>query len=759
MSTTRPITKLLVANRGEIAVRIIQTAAARGIETVAIAPTDDLGSGHTSRADHLVEIAGTGPAAYLDIAQVVGAATAQGCDAVHPGYGFLSENPEFAEACAAAGLVFVGPTPQTLRAFGDKTAARRVAEELSVPLLRGTTGPTTLQQATDFFDSLGEDAQVMVKAIAGGGGRGMAPVAERSGLATAYDRCASEAKSAFGNGDLYVEELLGAARHIEVQIIGDGQGAVSHLWDRDCSVQRRRQKVVELAPAQLPVGVRAALLESAVRIGESLDYRGLGTVEFLVEGDRFAFLEVNPRIQVEHTVTEEILGLDLVEQQLRIADGATLAELGLTQDEIGKPTRTALQLRVTTDTLTADGSVVSGSGTLTAFQPPSGPSVRVDTHAHAGMAGNPRYDSLLAKVIVSTRSDDLAELAARGNRALREFGLEGVSTNIPLIQAILAHPEFLKGAPDTNFVERHLAELLDAPTPAPLARQSSAAAATPGAPEVLVPEGSAAVRAPMAGVVVSVDVSDGDTVAPGGTVLVLEAMKMEHVVVADDGGSVDRVLVKVGDVVDAHQVLAVIAVSDDALHAGEAAEELDLDRVRPDLAELLERKRVTTDEARPDAVAKRRKAGRRTARENIADLCDDGSFVEYGGLLLAAQRQRRSLDHLVEKTPADGLVGGVGTVSGHHAVVMSYDYTVMAGTQGFFNHAKMRRLFELAHKQRLPVVMFVEGGGGRPGDTDMAAIAQLDETTFSLVAQLSGKVPLVAIAAGRTFAGNAALAS
>ena len=338
------LTKLLVANRGEIAVRTMQTAATLGISTVAVAPSDDLEAGHTDRADEFVKLEGSGPAAYLDVGQIVAIAVSTGCDAVHPGYGFLSENVEFAEACAEAGLNFVGPTPDTLRVFGDKTAARSVAKGLSVPMLRGTTGATSLSEAEQFLADLGEGATVMVKAMAGGGGRGMTPVTDSAMLASAYERCSSEASSAFGKGDLYVEELLQRARHIEVQIIGDGTGAVSHLWDRDCSIQRRRQKVVELAPAELPELVKSQILDQAVLIGQSVSYRGLGTVEFLVEGERIAFLEVNPRIQVEHTVTEEMLGLDLVELQLRIAAGATLSDLGITQAEVPVPSRSACSL-------------------------------------------------------------------------------------------------------------------------------------------------------------------------------------------------------------------------------------------------------------------------------------------------------------------------------------------------------------------------------------------------------------------------------
>ncbi|WP_185995968.1 carboxyl transferase domain-containing protein [Nocardioides campestrisoli] len=754
------ITKLLVANRGEIAVRVMRAASTLDIRTVGVAPADDRDSGHVAHADEVVGLAGSGPAAYLDVEALVRAAVDQGCDAVHPGYGFLSESPEFAERCEAAGIRFVGPTPETLRMFGDKTAARRVARKHGVPLLPGTVGATPLEQAHEFLAGLGEGAQVMVKAVAGGGGRGMLPVSNPLELDSAYERCASEALKAFGSADLYVEQLLVGARHVEVQVLGDGQGGVTHLWDRDCSVQRRRQKLVEVAPAQLPPDVRHSLLEHATSLARAANYRSLGTVEFLVAPDRVAFLEVNPRIQVEHTVTEEVLGLDLVELQLRVAGGATLAELGVEHVTDIEPTRSAMQLRVTTDRLASDGSVRTSSGRLTGFQVPGGPGTRVDTHAHTGMSANPRYDSLLAKVVVSQPGHDLAELAGRGRRALRELVVEGVDTNIELLQAILDHPDFLGGEVDTTFVERRLDELLAATAPAPLFGTREDREGTPSdRADVVVPEGCVGVRAPMAGVVVATGLEAGSAVAPGSTLVVLEAMKMEHVVLAEHGGAVESVHVATGDTVDGGQVVAVLRVDSDSSTQGTQSEELDLDAIRPDLAEVLDRRARTQDGLRPAAVERRRRVGRRTARENVTDLLDEGSFVEYGGLVLAAQRRRLSPEELVERTPADGLVGGIGTVAGHQVVTMAYDYTVLAGTQGFFNHAKMHRLLVTALEQRLPVVLFVEGGGGRPGDTDMAAVAQLDEQTFTAVARLSGQVPLVAIAAGRTFAGNAALAA
>lgn len=751
--------KLLIANRGEIAVRVMRTAAAMGIQTVAVAPRDDADSGHLAHADETVELSGSGPAAYLDVDAIIDAALRQGADAVHPGYGFLAESAELGAACEAANIVFVGPTPETLRRFGDKTRAREAAQELSVPLLMGTVGATSLDQATEFMHDLGEGAEVMVKAVAGGGGRGMLPVKSLGELPSAYERCSSEALKAFGSGDLYVEQLLPRARHIEVQILGDGTGDVIHLWDRDCSVQRRRQKLIEIAPARLPEVQRHEILRHAVALGQATDYRGLGTVEFLVHEDQFAFLEVNPRIQVEHTITEEILGLDLVELQLRVAAGGTLRELGIAGG-VASPTRTSMQLRVTTDRLAADGSVVTSAGRISALQLPTGPGTRVDTHAHVGMVANPRYDSLLAKIVLTQQSGSLHQLAERGVRALREVAIAGIATNIELLQTILNHPDFRAGGTDTTFVERELSTLLAAPVAPPLFRPTYASQSEqPGSEDLVIPDGCDAVTAPMSGIVVESLVVPGQSVGSGQTLLVLEAMKMEHIVLAERGGVVERVGVEEGAAVEGGQVLLTVRVDEDLDIVSSAIEDEDLDIVRSDLAEVLDRRAHTLDRSRPAAVERRRKVGRRTARENIADLCDSDSFIEYGGLVLAAQRQRRTVEELVQKTPADGLVGGIGSVNGRQVVVMSYDYTVMAGTQGFFNHAKMRRLFSIAGEQRLPVVLFVEGGGGRPGDTDMAAIAQLDDETFTQLARLSGKVPLVAIAAGRTFAGNAALAS
>jgi acetyl/propionyl-CoA carboxylase alpha subunit/acetyl-CoA carboxylase carboxyltransferase component len=761
------IKRLLVANRGEIAVRIMATASVLGIETVAVYPADDAACGHVGRADAAVELPGAGVAAYLDVDAIIAAAAGAGCDMLHPGYGFLSERPELAARCAAAGLRFAGPGPEALALFGDKTAARARARELGVPVLSGTGVDPSPEQVLAL---LREHGAVMVKAVAGGGGRGLRPVTQETQITETQitetqiteaqitetlRRCASEAAAAFGDGRIYAEQLLPRARHVEVQLIGDGTGAVAVLGDRDCSLQRRRQKLVEIAPAGVSDAVRARLAKAAAALIGSAGYAGLATVEFLVQDEyEIAFLEVNPRLQVEHTVTEQVTGLDLVELGLRVADGAVLADLGLgglALDALTPgaatpgtaPRGVAVQVRVNAETVRPDGTFLPGAGTLGRFQPPAGRGVRVDTAAYPGYTVSPHYDSLLAKVI--TTGGTLEEAARRAVRALAEFDVAGVPTNAALLQALLRAPGL--GTLDVGWVDAHAAELSDGRAEEP-----------PGGDAAGLPGGDAVVRAPLAGTVVSVSVEPGDPVAPGDELLVIEAMKMEHEVRAQAAGLVREVPAAVGVTVAAGAVLVVLGGSG-ADAAGQAqAEDVPLDHVRPDLVQVRERHRIGLDEGRPAVTERRHATGRRTARENIADLADPGSFTEYGALTIAAQRRRRKLDDLIARTPADGLVLGTATVDGRPVAVMSYDYSVLAGTQGHMNHRKTDRLLELVDRERLPLVMFAEGGGGRPGDTDTTSVAGLDVPTFRLTARLSGRVPLVAVVSGYCFAGNAALA-
>jgi acetyl/propionyl-CoA carboxylase alpha subunit len=775
------VRRLLIANRGEIAIRIARAAADEGLATVGVFSVDDAEALHVRRVDRAEALRGVGPSAYLDAAQLVDVAVATGCDAVHPGYGFLSESPDFARRCEDAGLLFVGPTVETLTLLGDKARARAFAASQDVAVLAGTNGPTSLGQADAFLHEHG--GGIVVKAVHGGGGRGMRVVETREALHAVWERCQAEAEAAFGSGELLVEQLLRPARHVEVQVVGDGTGAVTHLFERDCTLQRRHQKLVEIAPAPgLSDAVRDVLTTGARRLAAAARYRGVGTFEFLVEPERARaddpadacwFIEANPRLQVEHTVTEEVTGVDLVRTQLRIAAGARLSELGL-DVERDRPRGIALQVRVNTEMLHADGAVRPTAGTLSVFTPPTGPGVRVDTAAFAGLRTNPSFDSLLAKVIVHTPSIDVTEVVRRADRALAELDLAGVATNRGFLRALLRHTAARPGEWDTEVVDRHGAELvadaarLDEADAADRAGRETSVRDAPGAPrrsEVALPPGTAAVRAPLAGTVVSVEVTPGDVLDAGAPLVVLEAMKMQHLVTAGRSAGIDRVLVAPGDTVAEGDVVAVVAPREITGPDAPTVDDVDLDGVRTDLDESFARHAAGHDDQRPAAVARRHGTGHRTARENVADLCDAGSFVEYGALAIAAQRRRRSLEDLIANTPGDGMVAGVGTVNADRfgadrarTVVLSYDYMVLAGTQGYQNHRKKDRLFELAERLRLPVVLFAEGGGGRPGDTDAPGVSGLDCMAFHLFGKLSGQVPLVGIVSGRCFAGNAALA-
>ena len=459
---------LLIANRGEIAIRIIRAAAEMGIRTVAIFPDDDSTSLHTKKADEARRLNGVGAAAYLDGEQIIALAKEAGCDAIHPGYGFLSENAGFARRCVDAGITFIGPRAEILELFGDKVQARALAGRCGVPILRGTGGPTSLDEAREFFSSLGERASMMIKAVAGGGGRGMRAVSSANDIEEAYKRCQSEARASFGNGDVYVEQLMPRARHIEVQIIGDGSGNVSHLWERECSIQRRNQKIVEIAPSPgLAPAMRDRLTGAAVRMAKDVRYDNLGTFEFLVNADTsasdeagFAFIEANPRLQVEHTVTEEVTGIDLVKLQIQLASGSSLAELGMQQADIPKPRGFAMQVRINMESMRADGTAKPAGGTITAFEAPSGPRVRTDSFAYAGYTTSPNFDSLLAKLITHSHSADFADVVTKTYRALCEFRIEGVPTNIGFLQSLLQHPEFIANRVYTRFVEDNIAALV-----------------------------------------------------------------------------------------------------------------------------------------------------------------------------------------------------------------------------------------------------------------------------------------------------------
>ncbi|MEL7158087.1 MAG: carboxyl transferase domain-containing protein, partial [Actinomycetota bacterium] len=591
--------------------------------------------------------------------------------------------------------------------------------------------------------------------------------------------------------------------------MGDGRDVV-HVGERDCSIQRRHQKLVEIAPAPaLAPGLAERIQADAVALGRSVGYRGLGTVEFLVsaasaptaDDGPYWFIETNARIQVEHTVTEEVAGIDLVDAQLAIAAGATLAEVGLATPPLRRGW--AIQARINAETITAEGHTAPSGGVVTRFDPASGPGVRVDTAVAAGVEISPRYDSLVAKLVVGRRNGPFAAAGAALLRALCETAIEGPATNLDLLRNLAAHPG-LEGA-TTTFLSDHLESLtapgdhrltapasnglsgladqpggvgpsggraqagvrLDSDDPLAVLAYGREAAAGGGIDDgrasvaTTLAAGQVAITTPLQGTVVSVEVDTGEQVAAGRLVAVIEAMKMEHEVRAPSSGTVERIEAAPGDTLWADQLLLVLAAGDDETADETEAEEIDLDEIRPSLAEVEELRARMLDPARPAAVERRRSTGQRTARENLVDLVDEGTFVEYGPMALAAQRRRRTREDLIDRSPADGLITGVASVNGdtfpdpiNRCAVMIYDYTVFAGTQGIRNHAKTDRIIDVAVEGRMPFILYAEGGGGRPGDTDGG---DFGSRTFSRFATMSGLIPTVGIVSGFCFAGNASL--
>jgi acetyl/propionyl-CoA carboxylase alpha subunit/acetyl-CoA carboxylase carboxyltransferase component len=759
--------RVLIANRGEIAVRIARAAHDLGIEPIAVYAIDDHTSGHVTAASRAVRLVGSGSRAYLDQAALITIARDHECDAIHPGYGFLSENAAFAAAVNEAGLVFIGPSPETLQTLGDKLAARDLARRSGVRCPAGPAGHVTARDVADLLEA-SRDGSVMIKAVAGGGGRGMRIVRRGDDVSALMASAAREAEAAFGNSAIYAEELVRAARHIEIQIVGDGHEVIA-LGERDCTLQRRHQKLVELAPApNLHAAVRRRMIDAAIAMASALSYRGLGTFEFLVDADsaaspdaRALFIEANPRVQVEHTVTEQAYGIDLVQSGLAIASGARLADLGLIEASRRGPIRAALQLRINAETIAHDGAVTASAGTITSLVLPSGPGVRVDTHLTPGITISPLYDSLVAKLIVDAPLGDLSRLMTKAQRTLAETDIQGIATNGPFLSALLATDAVQRNEVTTRYIDDHGAEIA-ARAPLPVARAAAGAQPQPQAQAWATTEHT--ITAPLPGSVIAIEAQEGMRAARGATLAILESMKMEHLIEAPRSGVVRVVHIARGDVVMPGQPLFDIEPDNSADDNAATIATIDLDHIRPDLAEAIAAHRFTRDENRASAVAKRRKTGMRTARENVDDLVDAGSFIEYGALAVSAQRARRTFEDLQQNTPADGLITGIGTVNAAsmpadkaRVAVMAYDYMVLAGTQGKLNHRKSDRLLDVASQWQIPLVLFAEGGGGRPGDTDHTAVAGLDCTTFHHFAALSGRVPIIGIVAGRCFAGNAAL--
>jgi acetyl/propionyl-CoA carboxylase alpha subunit len=525
------IRKLLVANRGEIALRVFRTCRERGIATVAVVAPDDTGSLHARSADEAVEIA-----SYIHPEEHIRAAKSVGADAIHPGYGFLAESADFAEAVDAAGLTWVGPPPEALRLGGDKLAAKRIAREAGVPTL-----PEGSPEEIGF--------PLIVKAAAGGGGRGMRVVRSRTELDEALEAAEREAVGAFGDGTLYLERYLERPRHVEVQLLADAHGNVVALGERDCSVQRRHQKLLEEAPAPgLAAGLREALFEAAVAFGRAIGYRSAGTVEFVLEDGAYHFLELNGRIQVEHPVTEGVTGLDLIAEQLRIANGETV-------DPDVQANGHAVEVRLYAED---SRTFLPQAGRIERLRLPSFAGPRVDAGVEEGDEVGLAYDPMIAKLIAHgrDREEALETLAS----ALAETEVEGTETNLPFLRWLVSHPVVRAGEATTAFLTEHpplsayplrLAGgpwrepwRLNLPPPAPAA-PPDVDVATRG--DGAVAGGTATVTAPMPGTVLSVEVAQGDAVEARRALVVLEAMKMEIPVHSPFAGTVSTVHVAAGD--------------------------------------------------------------------------------------------------------------------------------------------------------------------------------------------------------------------
>ena len=440
--------KVLIANRGEIALRVIRACKELGIQTVAVYSEADRECLHVRFADDDVCI-GRAPSreSYLNIPRIIAAAEITGADAIHPGYGFLAENAEFADIVKASNITFIGPTPDQIRQMGDKAVARKIAQKVKIPTVPGSPGPVaSVEEGLSFADKIG--FPVIIKAAAGGGGKGMRVAPDREQFTQSYNLARQEALAAFGSDQVYIEKYLDRPRHVEIQVFGDQHGRVVHLSERDCSVQRRHQKLIEEAPSPaLTPELRADMGDAAVRLARQIGYVGAGTMEFLLNGDHsYFFMEMNTRIQVEHPVTEMTTGWDLVKEQIRVAAGEPLSV-----PDSGLFLRGhAIECRVNAEDPARNFQPCPGL--VTTFHPPGGPGVRVDTHLYAGYTVPPYYDSLLAKVIV--HGNDRAEALARMHQALDGFIIEGVTTTIPFLGRVIKHPAFQAGDVDTKFLER-----------------------------------------------------------------------------------------------------------------------------------------------------------------------------------------------------------------------------------------------------------------------------------------------------------------
>ncbi|MDX2378596.1 MAG: carboxyl transferase domain-containing protein [Acidimicrobiia bacterium] len=696
--------RVLIANRGEIAIRIAEAAASLGIETVAVFVDADEQALHTRLADQrrrLDSPAGDPVAGYLAVDALVAVAIDAGCDAVHPGYGFLAESSVFAAACERAVLTFIGASSAALALFGDKVRARSLATSLGISVVPGSEGPvSSVAEAIAAADEIG--SPVMLKAAAGGGGRGIRLVQIAGEMTVEFERCRSEAAAAFGDGTLFVEQVVARPRHVEIQVLADEHGNIAQLGSRDCSVQVRNQKIIEIAPAPgLSTSLRDRLADDAVRLAAAGGLHNAATVEFLVvpERDEYFFIECNPRIQVEHTVTEEVTGIDLVAAQFELAGGATLDELDL--DGAGAEVGYAVQARV----------VATGPGTMQAYREPGGSRVRTDGSGYVGYTPALAFDPLIAKVI-GTAGSSLTDALATTDRALARFHIAGIPTNVAALRAVLAEPSVQAGdARTTLLAERP--ELLDVEATAgpldALGRSPSISVEEVGSgPTLDVPDGCEAVTAHGSATVIEVLVASGDVVRAGEPMLIASAMKMETVIAAPTAGTIEAMLsLSVGDTIDAGRVLAAIRSSgddrDDQIDGPWDDTLGEVDRLRQLAAE-----RLAPGSTDP-GVVRQRARDKLTCRERLDLLLDEGSFREVGSAAGFASHDADGT--IIAFTPANS-VGGSGRIESRPVVVCADDFTSRGGHADGAIAAKSVYLDQLSVELRVPSLRLLDGSSG-----------------------------------------------
>eukprot|EP00930_Biecheleria_cincta_P034965 TRINITY_DN24097_c0_g1_i1.p1 TRINITY_DN24097_c0_g1~~TRINITY_DN24097_c0_g1_i1.p1 ORF type:complete len:1192 (-),score=196.57 TRINITY_DN24097_c0_g1_i1:42-3617(-) len=752
--------KVLIANRGEIAVRVARACKEEGLQTIGIYAEQDSESLHLKKVDSAIKISSQNPgpiAPYLDVQSVIAAAKQAGAEAVHPGYGFLSESAEFAAACDAAGITFIGPKADTIALLGDKVRARELAISCDVPVLTGSSFLTSAQEAREFMQSKGLALPIIFKAAFGGGGRGMRLVRQDSELNEAYERCVSEAKTAFGNGAVFFEEFLDNARHIEVQIVADGQGGCAHLYERDCSVQLRNQKVVEVAPARIHPKLRQRITGCAVRLLQHCGYRGVGTVEFMVAGSlddpdvRFVFMEVNPRIQVEHTITEEVTNVDIVKVQLCIASGATLQDLDLP----GGPDNALAALRGFA--IQARVSLAPGGGdTVTCYREPTGDGVRVDAALYEGCKPSVHYDPLIAKLICFAPGEGDAAFQACRKRtlgALEAYDIDGVKSNKTTLRGIMEHSEFINNEVFLSFMARH------GPSFAAAQGQRPAREPTPSVDLRTLKREELSVSAPLEGTVVETRVQEGAEVAEGDLLVLLSAMKLETEVRAPAAGKVMKVCVKSNDTVKSGQDLVILdalvtqASGSTTSHARGPTETVSRQRVsgmsladnaavwhgpafgvrpcevstattirlpapRGDdgtfvmrkkhhaalIEELQQRLAVVRAGGGQKAVEQHRARGKALPRERIEAILDPGThFLELSPLA--------AYDMYDKGAHSASMVTGIGLVHGQEVLFVANDATVKGGTYYPITVKKHLRAQQIAQENGLPCVYLVDSGG------------------------------------------------